>query len=562
MPLHERRTWLGLSLPAWLGACTALGLLAGLLNFLISLEPRKVEIASPPMEQYREQARVSREIDDIERRFRKLSTEQAAPEGWERELSQVILKQQQLMQLSPAVTTQQQLQLERLLVIRDTVIVQRQWDRVAKLEDILAKHPPVSAQVKIMEELLRLRQAINRSKAPARFKNLVREAQLERDLAVVQAEPLRVEADDFIARAGKAVDRKDWAEALEFYIRARELMEQINQRFPHARQADLGLETRLKSEEVSLQGAEESAEIEVLIQGGDAVAADRPESAAGYYLQAMELQGVLNQRWPHSRFVSTVRMDELTEKRQTVLSAALIEKMKVADRAAERALAGRQLLLAGQQIDTVQNLTRQLGEDFSRSQLADEGLGRKYEFLKSLGESIRVIQDDLYDHLLPLPGEGSLMLLQGEVSQNLYTQVMKFNPSRTPDQTLAVESLAWTEAQEFCRRLGWIMGREVRLPSRSEMRKALEDAAMTDRAVTLDAGNVPAARPSIRGYSNLRDNVAEWLEAADTAAEAWVLAGQAGARPTSPDKEPFATVAKDTRSRDLGFRVIVKLGVP
>jgi len=561
MPLHERRTWLGLSLPAWLGAGTALGLLAGLLYFLISLEPRKVELA-PLAELNREQARIAREIDDIERRYRKLPMEQAAPEGWERELNQAILKQQQVMQLSPAASPQQQLQLERLLVIRDTGMVRRQWEHVAQLEAILAKHPPVPAQVKAMEELLRLRQVINRSKAPARYKDLVREAQLERDLAVVQAEPLRVEADAIIARAGQAVGRKDWAEALEFYTRARALMEQINQRFPHARQADLGLETRLRSEEVSLQGAEESAEIEVLMQGGDAVAADRPESAAAYYLQAMELQDVLNQRWPQSRFVSTVRLDELTEKRQTVLSAALLEKMKVADRAAARALAGRQLLLAGRQIDTVQNLTRQFGEDFSRSRLTDEGLGRKYEFLKSLGESIRDIQDDLYDHLLPLPGADSLMLLQGEVSQSLYTQVMKFNPSRTPDQTLAVESLAWTEAQEFCRRLGWIMGREVRLPTRSEMRRALEDASVTDQAVTLDAGSVSAARSSFRGYANLRGNVAEWLEAADPAAEAWVLAGQAGPRPTSPDQEPFAPVAKDTRSRDIGFRVIVELGTP
>lgn len=547
--MKEHRIWMGLPLRGWLGVGLGLGLVAGLTVFLIRQGPKKIDLAHRPVGMTGEQWRISREIDEVEQRYRQLAADVLPSPEMERALMRAIERQEQLLQVNPPAAKEQSIRLDRLYAARDTTRAQRQWPQVETLEKSLQTNLPPEERTAAFDELLRLRQAINRSHAAARYKDLVRETQVERELEMALAGPLQAKVDEAESLAQKEAARENWTEALGHYSRAREIMEDINRRFARSRYADLARQNKLRTEELSLEGAGESAEIEVYVQGAGAALADRPELAAEYYQRAITVQKQLNERWPQSRFVSTRRLDELEEQRQTVLAGALIAQWVEEDAGLQKILAGRQALAAARNIAELELMSRQLTGEYPRSRLSDRGLGRKYAFLVSLGEGIRDLQDQVYDQLVPLPRTDGLMLLRDEVSQGLYTQIMKFNPSRTPGELLAVESLSWQEAEEFCRRLGWVMGRRVRLPARDEIAAALADAVESSRD--------KSAIPSGEIYANLTGNVAEWLAAAEESAEAPVLAAE-GADGGDVSRQ-FSSRPKNTRSRELGFRVVVEL---
>jgi hypothetical protein len=544
MPMKEPRTWLGLRARAWLGAVAAVALSVWLTWFLINLGPKKVDIAQLPVALNGPQSRIDREIDAVEQRYRKLPADAVPPLGMESELTRAIERQERLLAANPKAGQEQTQRLERLHVARDTVLAQKMWGQVETLEAALQADSSARERIVQLEELLKLRQEINRSRATAQFKDLVRETQLERELEGLQAGPLREAVDAMTAQAQAAFAEKNWPAALDYYTRAREMLDDLNRRFARSRYADMALANRLKAEEQALQGAGESAEIEVYVQGGDAAAADRPEVAAEYYHRALGLQTLLNQRWRKSRFFSTSRLDELEAKRQTVLAEALLVRMRALDGSLDEALAARQLLAAGKSLAEAQSIAQRLKDEFPRNRGNDEGLSRKFSYLASLGGGMRALQDTVYDQLVPLAGHEDQMLMRAEVSQELYTAVMKFNPSLEVKPGQAVAFVSWEDAREFCRRLGWILGQPVRLPSQEVMRSALNERGAVD----------PASREIVSAYTQLEGGVSEWLEDTPNDTEAEILLGS-GASGNSGSL--FATRRKDTRSREVGFRVMV-----
>jgi hypothetical protein len=551
MPLYERPHYLGLTRPAWWGVAVGLLLLSGLLYGLVNLGPRRVPVAVGPSGLNAAQWQLSREIDDIEQHCKKLPTEGVPAPEMEHELVRAIVLQRKLLGGALSSDQAQMLRLERLEEARDTVRARRVWPRVQELEVQLSGDLAEADKIKVLSELLALRRDINRSQADARYKDLVREAQVERDLGAAQARPLRAEADAETAKAQAAAARSDWPDALAHYSRARVLMANLNLNFSRTRYADNGLQARLATEEEALQGAQEWAQITVYVKGGDAAAAaGEGEAADTDYSKAMVLQTRLNERWPRSRFVSTTDLESWDRKRQTVLAGAALAKLREQDAVAAGLLAQRRVLAAVTQIMTIREELDKLGAKWPKSQHHDEGLARKYIYLATLTDTLRGLQDGVYDRLVPLPGSDRLMLLRTEMPQGLYTQVMKINPSRTRDDRRPVESLTWMEAQEFCRRLSWVLGRPVRLPSLSEFDQAgggSENKAAGNKATPHKIVDVATDAANTNGYSDLNGNVAEWLAAAEAARDAPVATG------------PAAMLPKDTRSPDLGFRVLVEV---
>ena len=59
-------------------------------------------------------------------------------------------------------------------------------------------------------------------------------------------------------------------------------------------------------------------------------------------------------------------------------------------------------------------------------------------------------------------------MLATEVSPELYARVMSTNRIGNVDCSLLVDSMSWREARGFCERLGWVLGRTVRLPTGPE----------------------------------------------------------------------------------------------
>lgn len=525
--------------------------LAGLLYFLIHLGPRPVDLPEQTGAMTAEQWRVSHQIDGIERRYRQKADPAGPPaRAREDELAQAIAWQERLVRARPT-DVEQTRRLERLQTLRDTSRAEKMWPEVEAAEARLHEGLLPGERVSVLEVLLAMRREINRSHAEARYKDIVRVTQLEREFESAQARPLRDAAEAALAEAKRAAVQQSWAEALTHYTRAREALDELNLKFSRTRYADLGLQARVKAEEDALQGAPQAAEIAVYEQGGDAaVQAGQVEAAAIHYRTAMDLQTELNQRWPRSRFFSTTRLDLLDAKRQTALAGRVLAAMHEEDRAVEALLARRQTLAAAGRISAVQELAAKLGSEYAKSRRSDDGLVRKYAFLATLAGTLRSLQDQLYDQLVPLPNAAHRMLLRAEVSQELYTRIMKINPSREGNAEAPVDSVTWTEASEFCRRLSWVLGQPVHLPTEAEFLQALGDTAYAD-------GKGAGVALQDQGFCHLRDGMAEWLAAEPDATVAAVAPGDAEGA-IAAGALVFSQKSKSTRDRSLGFRVVVE----
>jgi hypothetical protein len=156
-------------------------------------------------------------------------------------------------------------------------------------------------------------------------------------------------------------------------------------------------------------------------------------------------------------------------------------------------------------------------------------------------DEIANLHERCYGMLVPVPGAKNLLMARTKVSQEFYGQIMGTNPSRLLVPTQPVDSVTWADAAEFCRRLSWLLGTVVRLPS--------------DREFLLAAGS-PSSDEI--GFHDLRGNMVEWLEAGAEAEQAFIAGGNFGqARPGSGEVALNLT-PKTTRGRNIGFRFVVE----
>jgi formylglycine-generating enzyme required for sulfatase activity len=156
-----------------------------------------------------------------------------------------------------------------------------------------------------------------------------------------------------------------------------------------------------------------------------------------------------------------------------------------------------------------------------------------------------------------VPGQTRIRMLATEVTQELYQRVMNDNPSRVQGPQHPVESVSWHDAQEFCRRLGWVLGARVRLPTEREFLAALEPGAEP----TGEAGHpVPVSlRPATpAGFHGLDGNVAEWLLPASESEETAPVAGGSFLGRAGQGAAALVPTSKRERARHIGFRVVVE----
>ena len=80
-----------------------------------------------------------------------------------------------------------------------------------------------------------------------------------------------------------------------------------------------------------------------------------------------------------------------------------------------------------------------------------------------------------------------------EVTQAQWTAVTGDNPSRAAGDSLPVEQVSWTAAQEFCALLSQMTGRRFRLPTEAEWEYAARGGAATRGTPFAGAGTMAAA---------------------------------------------------------------------
>jgi hypothetical protein len=237
-----------------------------------------------------------------------------------------------------------------------------------------------------------------------------------------------------------------------------------------------------------------------------------------------------------------------------------------------RAEAGRlRQALRARQVDDALRLAETVLADARR--LADAGTGvfrsadeerQELEFITGHAATIRGYLPEADRQLLPVPGH-AIRMYRTEIPQGLYASLMDSNPSALRREANPVESVAYADAELFARRLGWILGARVRLPTLAEHAAAAGDLtkpAIAETAWTaantdgVDARPVATARPDAQGFHDLLGNVEEWTTAKDGETRAPVVGGSVATAPAAG--LPVRQVFKREKSRTLGFRIVIE----
>ncbi|MBI3884897.1 MAG: SUMF1/EgtB/PvdO family nonheme iron enzyme [Opitutae bacterium] len=424
------------------------------------------------------------------------------------------------------------------------------------------------------EGIARLRRAralqreVNASGATAAVKNFSREERFDQMLQRFEAEPLNAEAQAVLTRGEAAAKAGRWAEALAAYREARELQARLNREYGRTQFSNLAAIERIDTEIASLGAAGLEAElVENLREARAAAGAGREAAAAANFQLAANAQRQINGQFAKSRFMSMERLQQIEAEQQTAEAAVEIRAVQAAAAEIAGDLRQRRVGLAQGKIRGALAQLEALGVRRPKARGIGEELRLRLGYLGLRQEELGPIQDQVYDLLLPQPGAESSALLQTEVPQALYALVMNSNPSRHVGRELPVDSVNYAEVREFCRRLGWIIGARVRLPTEEEFRRALgktDPAAAADSWSAANSGGAThptAGRPAnAAGFHDLLGNVAEWLADAEPDAATAPRAGGSYATPAAEFAAlPLERAPRTERSATTGFRVVVEV---
>ena len=552
----------------WLFGVIGLAALGYFYYFLTTIGPRKVGGPSTVVTAPDDPAiaRLSDEIGELEKQYRQAADAKLVTPASTEALVKAVDKQKELLRTFANAGLDQSTRLVRLETDLDSVRAREKVvvvDRLEKDGEELLNADKVDAAGEKLREALKLQREVNLSSASSRYKNYVRETSLAQLVAAVEAAPLHREVEAALAVARKAAAEQRWADALTAYTAARDAQARINREFGRTRYADLAGADRLSSEIESLNAAGIAADIDAREKAGDqAVGRARPAEAAAFFGEAETLQLQVNKSYPRSRFVSSQRIEDLEIKRQTALSIETADAIQGLDRVIGAHLRKRQVVAAEQKIDEATPLLEKLFRDFPKSRRLDGALRIKFAYLALRRAELRVLQDEVYDLLLPMPGFDDRLLLKTEVPQSLYVRVMNTNPSRNPGRTLPVDSVNWSDAQEFCTRLSWLLGATVRLPTSDEFRVALGDVGGDVWGSHNSDGHsheVGRQKPNAYGFIDLLGNLGEWTLTDADSDQAPVFGGSYLDAPEVLAKVPSELRQKSDRARHVGLRILIEM---
>lgn len=510
-------------------------------------------------------AKIKAEVEDLEKQYQVYAEANITSDEARAVLSTAVDQQRALVRAAPRGDYSAQVVLERLLASLDTLDARRASGRI---EDLVKDGEAAQAAMKLDEaraafrEALDLQNRVNGSSASARLKNFVRATTLEQALVTLEVLPLQREKEDSMTRGRAAVAEERWADALAAFISARDAQDRINRDFSGSRFANLGELDRLEAEIASLNAAGVASMVDAKEKHGDDMnRAGDPVTAGDAYAEALALQQQINDRFSRSRFVSSQRVESIDIKLQTARAQPLARELERLEASITEDLRRRRVVAAEQTLPKAVEITDRLTREFPRSRAVDGALRIKLNYLVVKAPELRKMQDEAYDRLLPLVGVNDRLLLGSETPQVLYQLVMNTNPSRNPGRALPVDSVSWTDAEEFCTRLSWVLGTPVRLPTIEELRVAHGKGGGDVRS-SVDGGRVGATdsgRANANGYRDLLGNLAEWVAAPAADDRAPIAGGSYLDTPETLAQFPVEQRPKADRSRHIGFRFMVQL---
>lgn len=417
---------------------------------------------------------------------------------------------------------------QRVTEARAQLARQYSEDAEAAAHERLAAGDAVNAAERL-REALKLQREVNAGAADG-TRNFDRELRLQRELAELTAEPWEQAVATKTEEARAALAGARWDEALGLFREARELQERLNREFPRTRYSDLTAIARLDAEIAALTADGLDTQVNDRVQRARQLAAGaRTDEAVKELMAAAAMQRQINERFGKSRFVSMERLEEIEAERQTLLAENPLRTARAKLEETRGFLRKRQIFQAQQRVREGLAVMEDLRTRFPKARQRDEEFRLAFVFLDLRAGDIAALQDRFFDQLSPL-GEGPRAMLRTEVSQADFAKVLSLNPSRNPGRALPVDSVIYAEAEEFCRRLSWVLGWRVRLPTEEEMRTASAAGA---------------------GFQDVDGGLAEWIASAvgreNPTASVWSGSGE------------IVNAPRTERARTRGFRVVVEV---
>lgn len=551
----------------WCLGLLGVGLLGGLWYLLATSGPGRA-VEEPPVARPISDPEVQRaiaEVAGLEARYKSYAAADIVSDEALAVLGEAVEKQRAIARSADHGTYEQQRELERLESELDGVRARRAIGKIGQLiadGEASVKGMRLADAEASYREALQLQRAINTGTASSRHKNFVREAEIEKALVSLQVFPLHFEKEAALEKARAAMNEQRWGDALSAYTVARDALARINRQFATTRFADTTGLDRIDAEIASLNATGIARELDEKEAMGDAYERAGDHKAAGdHYAEALTRQQQINQLYARSRFVSSRRIETLEEKLQTARSHPLAEELARLDERLSADLRKRRIVAVEQALPQAMKLTERLSTEYPRSKYVDGAIRIKLSYLGLKSADIKTLQDEVFDRLLPMVGVSNRLLLGSETPQGLYQAIMNNNPSRNPGRTMPVDSVNWNDAEEFCTRLGWIMGMKVRLPTEEEYRVALGEDGGEVRSSAGEGrvGTVDGGRANPNGYRDLLGNLAEWLAAPSGADRAQVAGGSYLDTPEAISKFPLESRSKVDRARHIGFRFVLEL---
>ena len=419
------------------------------------------------------------------------------------------------------------------------------------------------------DEAFELQKSVDQNYPSSPESNPGRAGRLKLEARNAAAEPLFLNSLTLERRAGSFAEVGELDAAKEALDQAIEVQQQLNKEYRNTRQASTLRLKQLKSKLMELKSQELFAEIEdVAARAVSLEETGEMKRSGELFEEAVHLQKQLNKDFPDSSHASLDRVGEFQKRAQTAQSALLAHEMQEKSAQLEQLLAMRNTDEAELLIVELKQEFQIFKEAFPLSALIDGISGARLEYLYQHKTDLATIQDQVYNALLPVPGVTNVRMLRTEVPQSLYALLMITNPSRNPSGTNPVDSVSWVEAEEFCERLSWILGKAVRLPAEKEYRKALgvfdssSDASALIWSISEANGlSQPVGRkkPFPGGYFDLLGNVSEWLalEEPEGSETAFHIGGHVQDSLETITSIPVRSLRKTERSRLTGFRIVV-----
>ena len=407
--------------------------------------------------------------------------------------------------------------------------------------------------VPLLERALEAQEWINSQFLDSRLEDRGEVTRINQWLDSLKTVDAAAEVDRYAEEGRRAFSENEWDRAEERFKRAVVLQESINLNMPESSHVRWRLVQELKDNLRRIEAARMNDRIEELISSSGQV--QMIESIE----RGLDLQLHLNERFSNTEFFNPERAADLRRQLASDLSEAnavllqeQVERLDSYLRQKDWASVKAALLELEESLSLFESR-------FSLSLLKDPTLVGRVAWLIQLDQQVEVITESVGSRLVNHPSE-DLKFYNTEVDQYLFELVLGLNPSRWIGADLPVDSVSFDQANEFCTKLGWVLGQTVVLPQIAWL-DFLEMLSVKEDQIWLTATSQFKSQPvgsstAVQGLYDIYGNLAEWVTVGDT--QEIGLFGGSGADSFKRIKDtPLIPAAANFRSRWTGFRFCV-----